>query len=114
MLLSNMKLLLICLISFITNAIFCQTELAYGENNKVYICYSSLAAAKSVNPDSVYGIILVGVKGIPKQLLQYKNLEYIYIGSKTRVNRKYYSKLNEREKKSVIPYLNLVSTLHTL
>jgi hypothetical protein len=80
------EILFLIFICFHTNVLLCQTELHYGHNGKIYKCYTSLSAADSVNADSVYAIaISKKTVGIPKQILKYKNLQYLYLGSIAKV-----------------------------
>jgi len=98
-----MKILLMFLIGLISNPFFCQTELVHGNNGRVYKVYTSLNSADSVNSDSVFAISLTGkFVDIPKHILRYKNLKYLYLGStisiKDKPKKKLTKKMKEKQK----------------
>ncbi len=72
---------LLALLFFMCPTYYSQKTVQYRE--KQYAVYCSLIEANKVHPDSVYGLELTsnGFKDFPREILKFKNLKYLEIGS---------------------------------
>lgn len=77
-----MKYSLLIITVLISKFCFCQTKTVHWRN-KSYVVYTGFPAANKVPVDSVQGLSLMSnnFKDFPKEVLRYKNLKYLEIGT---------------------------------